>query len=132
MSGGGLESVVQRYLNSEEKKMTNSPARLLTEFHSRFASPADYTELLGLRCHLLQEETHEFVIAALENNRVGMADALADIAYVIYGTAEVLQIPLDECIQEVHRSNMTKEPGPTGKAIKGPNYSPPNLERIVK
>jgi len=112
--------------------MTDSPARLLTEFHNRFASPTDYTKLLELRCHLLQEETNEFVIAARKNNRVGMADALADIAYVIYGTAEVLQIPLDECIQEVHRSNMTKEPGPTGKAIKGSGYSPPNLERILE
>lgn len=132
MSGGGLRSVVRRCLNSEEYEMNNSPAELLIEFHNRFASPTDYIQLLELRCHLLQEETYEFVIAALSGNRVQMADALADIAYVIYGTAEVLQIPLDECIREVHRSNMTKEPGPTGKAIKGSGYSPPNLERIVK
>lgn len=39
---------------------------------------------------------------------VAAADALADIAYVNAGTALVCGIPLNACVAEVHRSNMSK------------------------
>ena len=47
-------------------------------------------------------------------------------------------IDLDECFNEVHRSNMTKlgEDGrplyrEDGKVMKGPNYEDPNLEQFL-
>lgn len=66
------------------------------------------------------------------------ADALADIAYVNAGTALVCGIPLNACVAEVHRSNMSKL-GPDGKPVlredgkvlKGPGYTPPDLGPIL-
>lgn len=41
---------------------------------------------------------------------VESADALADLVYVIYGMALESSIPLDDVLQEVQRSNMSKLP----------------------
>ena len=38
---------------------------------------------------------------------IGIADALADIVYVVYGTALTYGIDLDSVLREVHRSNMS-------------------------
>lgn len=59
---------------------------------------------------------------------------LADLAYVVQGTAEQLSIDLDRATAEVHRANMSKL-GPDGKplrrddgkVLKGPNYQPPDM-----
>ncbi len=37
-----------------------------------------------------------------------LAKELADLLYVVYGTADLLDIPLEAVFAEVHRSNMTK------------------------
>ena len=67
-----------------------------------------------------------------------MADALTDLLYVIYGMGITYGLNLDECFKEVHRSNMSKlgaDGKPIyrsdGKVLKGENYSPPNLKRIL-
>ena len=67
-----------------------------------------------------------------------IADALTDILYVVYGAGHAFGIDLDECFNEVHRSNMTKlgEDGrplyrEDGKVMKGPNYEDPNLEQFL-
>jgi predicted HAD superfamily Cof-like phosphohydrolase len=66
------------------------------------------------------------------------ADALADLRYVIDGASLVWGIPLERCLAEVHRSNMSKlgaDGKPLlredGKILKGPNYSPPNLTAVL-
>lgn len=83
------------------------------------------------RNRLVREECDELVTATERGDRVGIADALADLVYVAYGTAYTYRIPLDRVLAEVHRSNMTKGPGPTGKAVKGPQYSPPDVAAIL-
>jgi predicted HAD superfamily Cof-like phosphohydrolase len=37
-----------------------------------------------------------------------LAKELSDVLYVIYGTADLLEIPLEAVFAEVHRSNMSK------------------------
>jgi predicted HAD superfamily Cof-like phosphohydrolase len=37
-----------------------------------------------------------------------LAKELADVLYVVYGTADLLEIPLEAVFREVHRSNMSK------------------------
>jgi predicted HAD superfamily Cof-like phosphohydrolase len=37
-----------------------------------------------------------------------LAKELADVLYVVYGTADLLEIPLEAVFTEVHRSNMSK------------------------
>jgi predicted HAD superfamily Cof-like phosphohydrolase len=69
---------------------------------------------------------------------VAAADALADLKYVVEGTALVWGIPLEACFLEVHRSNMSKlKPDghpllrADGKVLKGPNYRAPDLKQII-
>ena len=67
-----------------------------------------------------------------------IADALTDILYVTYGAGHAFGIDLDKCFDEVQRSNMSKlgEDGnpiynESGKVMKGPNYSAPDLKKII-
>jgi predicted HAD superfamily Cof-like phosphohydrolase len=69
---------------------------------------------------------------------IGIADALADIVYVVYGTALTYGIDLDSAVREVHRSNMSKlgsDGKPLirddGKVLKSEQYFPPDLESVV-
>lgn len=83
------------------------------------------------RLNLIAEEAQELTDALLCGDSVAIADALADLAYVVIGTAITYDLPLPELIAEVHRSNMTKTFG-GHKPVKGPQYSPPDLGRIIK
>ena len=63
---------------------------------------------------------------------------LADLVYVCYQYAENMGWFLDEALNRVHESNMSKlgEDGKPiyredGKVLKGPNYKPPNLEDLI-
>jgi predicted HAD superfamily Cof-like phosphohydrolase len=91
-----------------------------------------------LRCALIEEEAAEFRAAVKANDIIEVADAIADLLYVVYGAALTFGIPVREVFTEVHRSNMTKlddDGGPIyradGKVMKGPNFSPPNLGPIL-
>ena len=57
---------------------------------------------------LIDEERDELKLALDAGDVVKVADALADILYVVYGTADTYGIPIDACFREVHRSNMAK------------------------
>ena len=58
--------------------------------------------------------------------------------YVTYGAGHAFGIDLDKCFEEVQNSNMSKlgEDGKpifndTGKVMKGPKYSKPDLTKFV-
>ena len=62
---------------------------------------------------------------------------LADLVYVCYQYAENMSWFLDEALNRVHESNMSKldEDGnpiyrEDGKVLKGPNYKPPDLSDL--
>lgn len=98
-----------------------------------------------LRWNLIEEEYTELFegmfddCGNVEVNLVETADALGDLIYVLIGTALELGIPLDKVWAEIQRSNMSKL-GPDGKAIvrsdgkilKGPGFSPPDIEGCLK
>jgi predicted HAD superfamily Cof-like phosphohydrolase len=91
-----------------------------------------------IRCALIEEEAAEFRAAVEEGDLVEVADAIADLLYVVYGAALTFGVPADEVFSEVHRSNMTKLGADglpiyreDGKVLKGPNYSPPDLLPIL-
>ena len=63
---------------------------------------------------------------------------LADLVYVCYQYAENMNWFLDEALNRVHLSNMSKlgEDGKPiyredGKVLKGPNYKPPDLSDLI-
>jgi predicted HAD superfamily Cof-like phosphohydrolase len=92
-----------------------------------------------LRIGLMAEEVAEYLDAELDDDLVGVADALGDIGVIADGTALAYGIPLDEVRKEIHRANMSKlgEDGKPilredGKVLKGPNYSPPDIAAILE
>ena len=120
-------------------------AAAVAEFHRAFSLPirpqpdTDVDESLArLRVALLEEEVGEFVAASEQSDLIAMADALADIVYVAYGTALTYGIDLDSVLREVHRSNMTKlarngKPlhRADGKVLKSDQYSPPDIAAVL-
>ena len=63
---------------------------------------------------------------------------LADLVYVCYQYAENMNWNLDEALNRVHYSNMSKlgEDGKPiyredGKVLKGPNYKTPDLQDLI-
>ena len=95
-------------------------------------------KIVQLRMDLIEEELNELKEAIKNKDIVEVADALTDILYVTYGAGHSFGVNLDECFDEVQRSNMSKlgEDGKpiyndSGKVMKGPNYFAPNLKKIV-
>lgn len=108
-----------------------------TAFWVRDADPFEDTIITQVkddvrvqRASLMIEELSEAIEAMRDADRVKLADALADLTYVVYGTAVAFGIDLDPCVREVHRSNMTKTPGEF-KPVKGIGYSAPDLAGIL-
>ena len=96
-------------------------------------------DLAELRLDLIQEEVDELATAFINQDIIEIADALTDIRYVTYGAGHAFGIDLDTCFTEVHRSNMSKlgiDGKPIyrhdGKVLKGRNYSPPQLAKIIQ
>ena len=95
-------------------------------------------KIVQLRIDLIEEELNELKEAIKNNDIVEVADALTDILYVTYGAGHSFGVNLDECFDEVQRSNMSKlgEDGKpiyneNGNVMIGPNYFAPNLINIV-
>jgi predicted HAD superfamily Cof-like phosphohydrolase len=96
------------------------------------------TNLAALRLDLINEEVQELRDGLGKKSMLEIADALTDILYVVYGAGHAFGIDLDECFNEVHRSNMTKlgaDGRPMyredGKVMKGPHYSEPDLTQFI-
>lgn len=83
---------------------------------------------LMYRNSLLLEEVSELFTAIYRKDKVQIADGLADVLYLVIGTCGMLGIPIDKVLEEVHRSNMTKDVG----AVKGSNYESPRIREILK
>ena len=91
-----------------------------------------------LRINLIEEELNEFKDAMSKKDLKEVADALTDILYVTYGAGHAFGINLDDCFEEVQKSNMSKlgndgKPiyNEHGKVMKGPNYFKPNLNKFL-
>lgn len=90
-----------------------------------------------LRAHLLLEELAELFDAMYDKDETALLDALADLFYVLLGTADIFDMPLGEAFIEVHSSNMSKERQPNdphGERVrdKGPNYRAADFERVLR
>lgn len=85
----------------------------------------------------INEELKELKEAQLARDISGVADALADLLYVIYGTAHYYGIPMDDVFSEVHASNMRKTlgrgslRGDIDPVIKPPGWTPPDVAGVL-
>ena len=92
----------------------------------------------NLRINLIEEELIELKDAVNKRDIKEVADALTDILYVTYGAGHAFGINLDNCFEEVQKSNMSKlgvdgKPiyNDQGKVMKGPNYFKPDLKKFL-
>jgi len=87
-----------------------------------------------LRVQLIQEEFDELKEALAAEDLSSIAKEMADLLYVVYGTAVSYGIDMDPVFREVHRSNMSKVGGykrEDGKWVKPATYSPARIEPIL-
>lgn len=116
----------------------------VVEFHEAFNLPVNTKtkfpdkQQRELRVKLLAEEVEEYIFGEEINDIENVAKELADIIYIVCGTAAVYGIPLDDVFKEVHRSNMSKLDSngnpifrEDGKVLKSENYTPANLKDIL-
>lgn len=103
-------------------------------------------EEIALRKELIYEEVMgigELFDSMDKGDLVGVADGLADVLYVVLGTAAAYGIDARAAFDEAHRSNMTKATwdeekqefvvikSPSGKILKPDTYSPADFSKIV-
>jgi predicted HAD superfamily Cof-like phosphohydrolase len=113
---------------------------MVAEFHRTFGiliantptAPDEKTR--ALRVRLIQEEFDELKEALDHDDLPALAKELADLLYVVYGTAVSYGIDMEPVFREVHRSNMSKVGGhkrADGKWVKPAHYSPASIEPIL-
>lgn len=86
---------------------------------------------------LVSEEFEEFNQAVADEPEVNQLKELADLVFVCFQYAAAQGWELDEALDRVYHSNMSKlvDGKPLrredGKVLKGPNYEPPYLDDLV-
>ena len=87
---------------------------------------------------LIDEEYQEFKYACDNEGYEEELKELADLVYVCFQHAENMEWDLEEALDRVHKSNMSKlglDGKPIrradGKVLKGPNYKPPILNDLI-
>ena len=126
-----------------------TPQEMVLEFHRTYNLPIGdsptveeqdgiSSDIIELRLKLIHEELTELEDALVTRDLVETAVALGDLLYVVYGAAIVFGINLDQIVEEVHRSNMTKLDSDgkvlvrdDGKVLKGPNFEEPDLSLVL-
>ena len=103
-------------------------------------------KLWDMQVDLIKEEATEFIVAADEvfadpedsKLRENLIKELSDLVFVCYQFAAAYNIDLDEAMDRVFASNLTKlddNGNPIyredGKVLKGPSYLPPDLSVCV-
>jgi predicted HAD superfamily Cof-like phosphohydrolase len=117
----------------------------VTEFHKKFGVPVGERPAMpprarcDLRLKLMYEELWELEEALLDTwqgyDLSAVADALGDLLYVVFGTAVECGIDMQPIVDEIHKSNLTKDGGgqrADGKVLKGPGYVAPDIAAVLE
>ena len=96
-------------------------------------------EVFLFRLQHIHEELNELMDAHRKKDLPAFADALADLEYLVCGTAHFANINLDLVFAEVHRANLQKvraeniynKRGSKIDVIKPIGWSPPNIEGVL-
>ena len=123
--------------------MLTTPPDLMAQavqFRSIMGQPvgSDNPSVLGLQRSLIVEEFNEFITAIQDGEpEENQLKELSDLVYVAFQYAAARGWELDEALDRVYESNMSKlvDGKPLrredGKVLKGPNYKPPYLEDLL-
>ena len=109
------------------------------EFHEKFSQPIGH-RLQGLQRHdlrakLIEEEAKETADAIRRGDFTEAVDGLCDLIYVACGAATEFGVDLEPYFNEVHKTNMLKDGGPTrndGKILKPKGWIPPQIAEMLK
>jgi len=115
------------------------------EFRSRYnlKNGTDRTKRSYQKSLIVEEfkeflEEEGFLFMHGKNHQERALKELADLIYVCYQYAENMGWLLDEALDRVHKSNMSKlgkDGKPIyredGKVLKGPDYKPPDLSDLI-
>lgn len=129
--------------NARDRSSVSAMVRAFYETHSlpirtKPTSSIGAAEVEQMR-DVLSEEVAELEGAMAQQNLVKVADGLADVVYVAYGIALQYGIDLDQVIDAVHDSNMTKnrdgdmtDLDNAGKVPRGSGYVPPAIDELLR
>lgn len=99
----------------------------------------DFGSQAELYVDLIVEEFKELMHAYGNRDKVEIADACADLKWVIEGLEHTLDIPQQKVWDEVARSNLAKissdgkvHKRPDGKVLKPEGWTPPDIKSILK
>ena len=138
----------------------NNREDVVAQFHKVFKAPLDEewsNDNLSLRLRLMKEEMKEIedeikyiitvntllskcskIYEPAPEEKAKLLKEMADLQYVLSGTAVALGLDLQTAFNRVHASNMSKldDNGKPifredGKVLKGPNYKEPDLLDLV-
>ena len=138
----------------------NNREDVVAQFHKVFKAPLDEewsNDNLSLRLRLMKEEMKEIedeikyiitvntllskcskIYEPAPEEKAKLLKEMADLQYVLSGTAVALGLDLQTAFNRVHASNMSKldDDGKPifredGKVLKGPNYKEPDLLDLV-
>jgi predicted HAD superfamily Cof-like phosphohydrolase len=125
----------------------NDQINKVKDFHRSFGLPVEEQPVseisereFMLRFNLMKEENEEYLEACREGDLNGIADALGDMMYILFGTIvrHGLQDKMERVFEEIHQSNMSKlghDGKPIyredGKVLKGPNYFKPRIADLL-
>ncbi len=162
--GQGVLGEAHMELNSIENHACHDPQTLVTEFHRKMGLPVASEPTVGaprqreLRFRLMLEEVFEWgkaagvrvrlrgattiikgvgelqIDATHEPDLVQMTHELADVQYVVSGTAAELGLPVREALPLIHEANMRKEPvlDSGGKVRKPEGWVPADVSGLLK
>lgn len=131
--------------NLSPKDLKNIKLRLtltiekVQELFSSFLDQSTFTNHFDPFFSLLKNKVVNIQEENVEIDKEYVANFLADLEYINYGTAVLLEIPLQKCFEEVHKSNMTKLINFTGspiyredgKILYDASYTPPDIKSIL-
>lgn len=129
---------------ADQRKSRKTPFEMVHEFHRTYGQPVGESPQMlsearaNLRWELIHEEYLEVAEALDNNDLINLVKELADLIYVVNGFAVELGVNLDDVVEEVHRSNMSKlgaDGKPIyredGKVLKGPDYFEADIETVI-
>jgi predicted HAD superfamily Cof-like phosphohydrolase len=115
--------------------------RDVLEFHRKFGCVVGsrpgvpLIDTTTMRMALISEECDELETALSEDDIPGIADSVADLIYVLLGTAVSYGIDMREVWRAVHAANMAKVGGGLrgdGKVLKPPDWVAPDVAGILE
>jgi predicted HAD superfamily Cof-like phosphohydrolase len=120
-------------MNKWQQDVLDFQVKLKNYRQEKVAFPPE--DVINFRKDLIHEEVFEELFHALDTKDMEkIADGIADGIYVLLGTAIAFGIDLAPIWEEVHKTNMQKEPSDDSvKKVKKPEgWQPPDIAGLLK